>query len=68
MAVVAMYQVTAKTFEFASGKSGMGNLVITRNMDLAENDHLYWSTVYKKMRNCNIWGGGMFSYKNRICQ
>ena len=56
--------------KFIKGKHGFYNGGITEKFEipfLARKIYQYWSRVYQKMQNSNIWGG-MFSKKNWFCQ
>ena len=82
MTLYTIYEATAKKFKFSSGKSRLATLfeVImgkhgfynrgkSENFKiqfLARKIYQYGSTVYQKMQNSNIWGGGggMFSKKS----
>ena len=52
------------------GKPGFYNGGKIENLEipiLARKIYQYWSRIYQKMRNSNIWGG-MFSEKSRFWQ
>ena len=77
------FQLDAKKFEFRKGnpftaiflkiikgKHGFYNGRKIENFEipfLVRKMYQYWSRIYQKMRNSNIWGG-MFSEKSRFCQ
>ena len=81
--VVHNFQLDAKKIEFRKGnpfpaiflkiikgKHGFYNGGKIENFDilfLARKMYQYWSRIYQKMRNSNIWGC-MFSKKSSFCQ